>query len=379
MAANSDTVRWAGYAGLFSPSRTQHDITFADPRTLASDSPYLGGGNAFPALKSIREDRQLLLSEVDAYMWSTRTLAVRGISRIDGRVSAELTTDGTRVRGTVTNGLPFTLSECVLCGDRFKAEIGTLSPGQTVRIDRTFEDQAGIKLQVHDYDLQTSADLKTRVKEAVLRRQAPVLSQPGQLVLLGWAEHPMWDLRVDSRRMASEEAGAVFVHTYPTWEAGPGGRIAGVVRWRPAETNTYQDWDNPGGGTHLPLGVPPIMLGQELTTVQFQLPVDARLCDYSDLALEFHVAERSYDPNASRPQVDLRGPLGIEVYDWSSQSWRSVGAPDSTGIVRLPIRPIPKVIGPGSVVRVRMGRSERLSGDIGIFDLHLAFEGRSRR
>jgi hypothetical protein len=67
--------------------------------------------------------------------WSTRGVTANWQIEAPCPVRAELTDEGQSLAGELTNGLAFPLSQCLLAYGYWAHDLGTIAPGQTVRLD----------------------------------------------------------------------------------------------------------------------------------------------------------------------------------------------------------------------------------------------------
>ena len=382
-AAGSDVANSIACASLFSPGRTRYNLEFSDSSVLVADDPVFSRSSAyFPALESVRGARELHLPRTDVYMWSLRTMAIKGVRRLGGKVTARLTTDGARVQGTISSSLPFTLRNCVLYGDRFKCDIGTLSPGDIAKVSHGYGAEElptpVVPKWYHAGSYRSRVDIEMKVLIHKLQYNMPIPAQPGELLLVGWMSKPVWDMKVDGRKMPAEHADAIFVHVYPEWRERPDGRIAGSVGGRVHEIGkvTADDGYRASDG---PLEVAPIIFREGSLHVQYQLPFDSYTSRLTRLALECQLSLLSSPPPVvARKLPENLGVIGVEVYDFQHRHWRPIGAMTCLGAVRLAIPDPEQTVGPGGVVKIALTRSSRSEKPLVLHKLRLAFEGRMK-
>ena len=349
MPAGSVVARYHGNLSLFSPNRTRHTIQFPDPSALVSDTGYGGSAGAFPILQSVRTKKNLLLPDTDLFMWAVRTLAYQGIRRMPGTVSADLITDGTRIKGTITNNLTFPLKDCVLYGDRFEKEIAELPSGAKVSIDEPFRSVAKSVPQAPSDKYLQSFPLRTKFADV----------NPNRLTLSGrpeWADAPVpaegtnVDMPLDM----------AFIHIYPRWVNGADGKVTGSVAGLAVDCfSTYaSSLKSKTKGTRdvrldRPVWVPP----NANCSMQYQLPPFAEL-----MGLSLYLG-------LSEPAV-----VYAQVYDHASGKWVDIGGVRS-GSGKLPIPTPGRIIGRGGIVQIRLKRPHDEPSPVNV-DARLEFQGR---
>ncbi len=153
--ATSGNIRGTTWCNLFSPRTDFYDLTL-QPKLpsgkLAQDADLqlswlglpggaLGGMNPrtiSPDLwaKPYDFSPQLdALHDVPISIWSTKSFTARWMAKTDICPQADLRLERQQLLGNITNTLPFALSECLLAHGRHVYPLGTLEPGQSIRID----------------------------------------------------------------------------------------------------------------------------------------------------------------------------------------------------------------------------------------------------
>ena len=349
MPAGSVVARYHGDLSLFSPNRTRHTIQFPDPSALVSDTGYGGSAGAFPILQSVRTKKNLLLPDTDLFMWAVRTLAYQGIRRMPGTVSADLITDGTRIKGTITNNLTFPLKDCVLYGDRFEKEIAELPSGAKVSIDEPFRSVAKSVPQAPSDRYLRSFPRTTKFAD-VNPNRLTLSGRPEWANASGPAEGTNVDMPLDM----------AFIHIYPRWVNGADGKVTGSVAGTPYDRISHYASISRGGvkGTrevHLETTVSLAQNGS--CDMQYQLPP---IVELTGLSLYLGLSE---------PAV-----VYAQVYDHASGKWVDIGSVRS-GSGKLPIPTPGRIIGRGGVVEVRLKRPHDRTWFVTV-DARLAFQGR---
>ena len=343
--AGSDVARYFGKLSLFSPNRSRHAIEFADPSALVWDTAFGRSEASYPILQSVR-GRNLVMPKTDLFMWSTRTLAYEGVCRMPGTISADLTTDGMRIRGTIANNLPFALKDCVLYGDRFMKEIGQLRPGETMRIDQEFQRR-----------IPYNRSLSWWPVGGLMWNEWLTGVPPDQLILSGLPEGQITDARIDGEKVESP-TNIAFIHIYPRWQEGfVSGSIGGTV----GDTNPhYRTWKTGEDTYTLSLETSyTFHTPNAMIEVQYRLPANL-------------ASPRLFlDVQAGQPII-----IRPQVYDIEAGKWVGIGKLES-GSGRLVIRNPERVIAPGGIVRARLVRSGGPGDDASVL-ARLAFEGRAK-
>ena len=153
--AESGNIRGTTWCNLFSPRTDFYDLTMqpklpsgktaqdADLQLswLGLPGGALGGMNPrtiSPDLWSKPYDfsPQLdTLHGVPISIWSTKSFTARWMAKTDVCPQADLRIERQLLTGNITNTLPFALSECLLVHGRHVYPLGTLEPGQSIRVD----------------------------------------------------------------------------------------------------------------------------------------------------------------------------------------------------------------------------------------------------
>ena len=147
-------VRGTSWANVFSPRMRSFDLSLR-PEFAAGEASQpadvlvswlglpgaaLGGMNARtsnPVRWTEQYDFSRDLSEmrgVPIPVWSTKSLVARWSGHSDECLDAKLSDDVLAPSGTITNTFDFPLSNCVLAYRRWAYDLGSLEPGQSVRL-----------------------------------------------------------------------------------------------------------------------------------------------------------------------------------------------------------------------------------------------------
>jgi|GEM_PF-2924675 hypothetical protein len=143
MGPDSGAASVLSYVGLFSPRRTRYDV-----RAEASDAlvfepqgrrRYSSSGNAAQTFSPLMVDEDAPPGSeargADVPMWAMRVFGVRtGSLSLGEGVRIRVRQEGKWLIGTVENRTGRTLEEVSLFGQGGSQKLGTLAPGQTVRV-----------------------------------------------------------------------------------------------------------------------------------------------------------------------------------------------------------------------------------------------------
>jgi len=152
-------VRGTSWLNVFSPRTERFDLSLRpnDLDGTPADNPHvlfgwlglpgeaLGGMNPPPAgailggeqlydepYEFSRELAELVGAPIQ--VWASKSFTARWDAQTDLRLEADLTEDDQELSGTIENTLDFPLAHCLLAFDRWVYDLGTLQPGETVRV-----------------------------------------------------------------------------------------------------------------------------------------------------------------------------------------------------------------------------------------------------
>ena len=153
--SQSGRVRGTTWLNIFSPRMDAYNLSFQprlpdgriaqDPSVLTSwlglPGGALGGMNPRTS-NSMLWRRQYdfsprldAMSGVPIQVWSTKSITGRFSARTQDTLTADLLERDGLPEGTITNTLDFPLSNCLLAYDRWAFELGTIAPGESVRVN----------------------------------------------------------------------------------------------------------------------------------------------------------------------------------------------------------------------------------------------------
>jgi len=351
MVAGSEVAAYHGDLSLLPPNRGRQTIRFPDPSALVSDTGFGGSAGVFPALESVQTRENVVLPDADLFMWSVRTLGFQGIRPAPGKISADLTTDGTRVRGTISSKLPFPLKDCILYGDRFHKVIGDMAPGAVVRID---EPRKSIT--------------KAARREPINKKQATnfawriVCSEPipDSLTLSGIPEWAEAQTPVPGAKV-NPPSDMAFIRIHPKWVNGPDGKVTASIAGTTSDRSSY--YGSAAGGTDK---------GPRTIRLDTKISLD----ENTDCVMQYQLPSLAAPPFLSL-YLELGRPASIraQVYDNLSEKWVDIGSAN-TQSPRFAIPNPQRVIGLGGVVQVKIGcLDERgMSKPLDVYP-RLAFQG----
>jgi len=150
----SGRVRGTAWANVFSPRMGRYDFSFRPALLGAAGAPeaatltaWLGlPGNALGGMDPRTVDPSVwkghyefsheldALHDVPIQIWSTKSLSARWTAPINPPLEAQLTEEDGVPRGTIVNTLGLPLAECLLAYGDYAYELGTVEPGEPVRV-----------------------------------------------------------------------------------------------------------------------------------------------------------------------------------------------------------------------------------------------------
>ena len=123
--ARAYTIGWT-----FSPARRSRKVVFKDRATL----PRVFVSSAERDFVDVVAADESYADNVDMAMWSSTVFESDSGIDMGGRWDVDLASDGVVLAGTVKNGTKVDVSDCVLAWGTSIARIGSVRPGQTVRV-----------------------------------------------------------------------------------------------------------------------------------------------------------------------------------------------------------------------------------------------------
>jgi len=232
--------------GLFSPRRTDYDLTVPGGDVLAAipkpgqnfGGRFGGGGGGdsqdYGVTRFVQTPAGASLLGASVNMWAMRAFDVQSTTDLGGTVDAHLTggTGGHIVTGTITNHLAHVLTGCrLLYGGQFAA-LGDIGPGATLPVAGVSGQSGGQGLPLSEGAGQSTDDAQApvgaRMRAALsdyaqsLTQQAnsdqtltPYAPAPDEALLVGWSDAPTLAgpaPRVDGRAVKENDVSLVIVH-----------------------------------------------------------------------------------------------------------------------------------------------------------------------
>ena len=189
--------------GIFSPVAARYELAVeATPCALSEARFDQSDEAALPLVVGVAATRQWV-KRARLNMWSLRAFEFETGVELGGAFRAVLDLRDNTLTGTIANRTRLDLERCrVRAGGRWHA-VGDLPAGSSVR------------LPVTDQPQPTPPDAPDRLHkiraaaQIALENAANTTTSP---VLLGWTRAPLTPVRVNGRRVATEEITAVLVH-----------------------------------------------------------------------------------------------------------------------------------------------------------------------
>lgn len=150
----SGQLRGTAWANVFSPTTDRYNLTF-QPRSfggsplpeadvlmswLGLPGEALGGMNPKTVEPMVWKGQYEIAPELDRLqgapiqIWSTKSLTARWTAPADAMPKAEIRSEDRLPVGTITNTLDFALTDCMLAYGSWAYELGTIAPGQEIRV-----------------------------------------------------------------------------------------------------------------------------------------------------------------------------------------------------------------------------------------------------
>lgn len=218
------------YTGLFSPRKTGYDVQFA----AATPQQDAFSNALFSEPESSRSRAGLLLSMEDqpkvedfaVDMWAMRVLKSEGVAQIGQGVQSQVQVRGNRAQGSVRNGTPFHLEDCVIVAGSEVAPVGDLAPGGTTQVSLTngAVGAPGALLPATVASRIQGNSQQARMRRAVLEAlggggsypsypgRAQPASVPSAVRLIGWIREPVGKLQVDGKAPREVAETLLVVH-----------------------------------------------------------------------------------------------------------------------------------------------------------------------
>ncbi|MDQ2800035.1 MAG: hypothetical protein M3Y13_10365, partial [Armatimonadota bacterium] len=241
--------------GLFSPRRTNYDVSLADPNALSAipnareddyANRYQRRGsnleNSYGQTRFVQAGQGATLHDVSVNMWAMRAFDVQTTTDLGGTIDAALTDAGPPlgVHGTIANHTSHALSECaLLCNGQWQS-LGDLPPGAVKPVSSWGRFNGGVQhFQIPtlsgriDKD-DPQSDVSQRMKAALAEfarslgdgsnsngyygnNSPPPVYQPrqGEAILIGWNHEPNLagpSPSVDGKTGRENDVSLVVVH-----------------------------------------------------------------------------------------------------------------------------------------------------------------------
>lgn len=240
--------------GLFSPRRTEYDISVGGGDVLAAiPKPSLDGSNRFGGGGDAQDYGVTRFAQTPAgasllgasvNMWAMRAFDVQSTTDLGGTIDARLTpgAGGHTLAGTITNRTGHALSGCrLLYGDHF-GDLGTLAPGASFPVAGALssimnqsagqglplshegnppQDDAGapvaarMRAALSGYAQSLTRPPDNDYGNGTQARMPPYAPAPGEALLIGWSDDPALAgpaPRVDGQAVKENDVSLVIVH-----------------------------------------------------------------------------------------------------------------------------------------------------------------------
>ncbi|MBI5029330.1 MAG: hypothetical protein HZB51_02295 [Chloroflexi bacterium] len=229
------------YVGIFSPERTAYTLNFpghslASPISFESDGfggrGFGGGGTlASSSAAEIVEGDPVQVRGVQVNQWSMQGFQIESAMPDGWGIESNLLLDGERVRGTVVNRTPETVSDAVLVVGNYYTSLGNLAPGDSRSIDKTLQNANHMPFPYFLFEgmnLNSGSSMPSR--ESQMRQQflgsffqgynGPAES-PSRPTLIGWMRASPLDVQIPTARWATQQTSLVVADLKVEYPRGP--------------------------------------------------------------------------------------------------------------------------------------------------------------
>ncbi len=316
------------YSGIFAPHRGTYTIGIGGQPLVAA----LSGGYTPTTVGALLIEPgaspHIKLTEVQA--WSMRGFSSQEIMAVPGAVTERLRFANGRITGTITNHLPFALTDSVVIAGNAFVPLGTLAPGQSVTVDlapggtgfpggvlpRIYPTSYGGaalsefpgrgKLDAPSRDaFQRDAQRRTLVLQALF----PTGNVGGPL-FVGWSAAHLGPLQVNGKPADVHDLDAFLLPLHPAPDAAGGALDEGAARARLVDTSADS----------LTLSGNILTLSPHATaTFEFALPGST----WHDVRIRLSRNLGPYAPKAQAGGLAVNA-AEVTVYNYGSDRWEAM-------------------------------------------------------
>jgi len=120
------------YFGIFSPKKTAYDVDIAASGKVYNLLPSyrLDQGQKRGSINLLITGEESTIKDLDMYMWSFKSFAVKTVETSEGSLDANLWVDGENITGTVKNRLSYPITNAYIAYRGNALSLGTINPGK---------------------------------------------------------------------------------------------------------------------------------------------------------------------------------------------------------------------------------------------------------
>ncbi len=346
---DTDWARVRRMAGVFSPSEADYSVGISGDSLVGSWNANWGGSTASDASTTIRnraEGSEAVMSGMG--MWTSRSLWMDGMERLENGLDQDLYVEGDRLKGTVRNAGNGPLGEVWLITGSNAQELGELGPGEAATVDVPLTDNtAGLSFvnaqaifntnpPQGDTDEWRQWQQRQQVLQAAMNNQVTDVPAGVCAYLVYWTDASLLEITVD-KKYPIEYSMTVFIEPVKPEVRGtfalPGGILTGNIERIDAKV------EGPAPGM--------MVIREGEIIYRFDVPA---MSSVDNLTVQW--------PLSSGPA----GTQGIEVlaYNWTDNIWDKL----ELGTANLPM--VTSVPGGGIAVPVPAPKSTIIRSSGGV-------------
>jgi hypothetical protein len=190
---------------IFSPSKTNYNITLSDPTSVSWE---LGNTYELPKMM-MKEENGVEIEDVAIQMWNMRQFSTMKIQNFDGPLKMKINADNDKFSGTIVNNTGKTLKGCLLYSRGNISGAFDLPPGEK-QVSLKFTGKGlvvGSSLAlfiekawgIDNPDTRKTIPLGESKKDIIPTLSDNMLKAGGDLILLGWNEDNIVDLKLNRK------------------------------------------------------------------------------------------------------------------------------------------------------------------------------------
>ena len=321
----ADGTSWARVrrmVGVVAPGQGDYRIVDSGSALAASwdgGRGHFGGsggssGDIGVKIRNVEERSELELRRMGK--WTMRSHLNYGVQRVEEALSHNLSIDGRRLKGTVTNESPTALKQVLLFTGGPVEDLGALGPGDTAIVDiplvASAGGQPGWREQLGQVGSSSSSDPNERRRQSQLRDLAEEALGSFYADSLGGLSHPIvaWTDEIPMGITVNEVKPAgpsltLFVKPVTPRIQGSFSLPGGLLLGRVVNVEGQVSGEGPGEV---------VLSSGSAITFQFELPKDVREIERAALYLPF-----------GGGLLPTGQSVEVLTYHWDDDAWESLG------------------------------------------------------